>query len=168
MTAAHLIATARSNAAISQEELATRAGTSRTAVCAYEAGAKDPRVETVERLIEATGHRLAVVDRPVWKQVGLGRKTISVPSALPRLDPSKAFAQIELRHTVAWSGQRSFNLAERDDRRRAYEVVLAEGTGDDIASVIDGALLVDLWQEMFVARHVRTAWQPLIDSALHG
>ena len=50
-SAASSIAEARRRAALSQEELAERAGTSRTAVCAYEAGAKDPRSETVGRLI---------------------------------------------------------------------------------------------------------------------
>lgn len=94
--------------------------------------------------------------------------TISVPNILPRLDPDRAFARIELPHSVAWSGQRSFDLAIREDRRRAYEIVLAEGAGDDIEAIVDGVLLVDLWPEMFVARHVRTAWQPLIDRCLGG
>jgi transcriptional regulator with XRE-family HTH domain len=168
VSAAELISRARSAAAITQEELAARAGTSRTAVCAYEAGSKDPRVDTVERLIKATGNCLAVIQRPVWADRGVGRRTVSVPTVLPRLDPSHAFATIELPQHVAWSGQRVFNLALRDDRRRAYEIVLAEGTGTDIESVVDGALLIDLWSEMFVARHVRSAWQPLIDKAVRA
>ncbi len=168
MSAAELIAFARASAALSQEELASRAGTSRTAVCAYEAGAKDPRVETAERLIEATGHRLAIVDRPTWSVVGIGRKTISVPSTLPHVEPVRAFAKVEMPHHVAWSGNRSYDLSDRDDRRRAYEIVLAEGLPADIEAIVDGALLVDLWPELFVPRHVRAAWQPLIDAVLHG
>jgi transcriptional regulator with XRE-family HTH domain len=168
VSASKLINSARTSTSLSQEELAVRAGTSRTAVCAYEAGSKDPRAETLERLIEATGHCLAVVEKPTWVDYGAGRKTISVPSVLPRLEPARAFAKIDLGHHVAWSGKRSYDLAKRDDRRRAYEIVLAEGLPGDIESVVDGALLVDLWSEMFVGRHVREAWQPLINAVLGG
>ena len=36
----------------------------------------------------------------------------------------------------------------------------------DIEAIIDSALLVDLSSELFVPRHVHTAWQPLIDTVL--
>jgi hypothetical protein len=55
----------------------------------------------------------------------------------------------------------------RDRRERAwvYEIVLREGTREDILTYIDGALLVDLWDEMVLPRDVRAAWQPLISEA---
>ena len=42
----------------------------------------------------------------------------------------------------------------------------AEGTPDDIEATIDGALLVDLWEDLVLPRGVRAAWQPLIDEVL--
>jgi hypothetical protein len=47
-----------------------------------------------------------------------------------------------------------------------YEVVLREGTPDDISSTIDGALLVDLWDELVLPRAVRSAWDPVIRAEL--
>lgn len=167
-SASVLIGEARRRALLSQEELAERAGTSRTAVCAYEAGAKDPRAETVERLVDAAGFRLELVPSIVWLTMGRGRKTFSCPSALPRLEASRALAKVELPHHLAWSGRVAFALADRHDRQRVYEVVLTEGVPGDIEAFVDGALLVDVWDELFLRRDIREAWQPLIDRARGG
>ena len=167
-SAAGLIAEARRSASLSQEELAERAGTSRTAVCAYEAGAKDPRAETVERLLEAAGFRLELVEAVHWSTLGTSRKTFSCPSALPRLKPATAFATVELPHHLAWSGRTTFALSDRRDRLRAYEIALTEGLPADIDALVDGALLVDLWDELYLRKDIRAAWQPLIDRACGG
>ncbi len=39
-----------------------------------------------------------------------------------------------------------------------YEIVLREGVPSDILTYVDGALLVDLWDELVLPREVRTAW----------
>ena len=163
-----MIAEARRRAELSQEELADRAGTSRTAVCAYEAGAKDPRAETVERLLNAAGFRLELVPTVVWSTLGSGRKTFSCPSALPHLESGRALATVELPHHLAWSGRRSFALSDRRDRVRVYEVVLTDGLLGDIESLVDGALLVDLWDDLYLRMDIRRAWQPLVDQARGG
>lgn len=68
---------------------------------------------------------------------------------------------------VDWSSPGiSFDLADRRQRARCYEVVLREGMPADILRYIDGALLVDLWPELVVPREVRTAWQPIVEEAL--
>jgi hypothetical protein len=43
-----------------------------------------------------------------------------------------------------------------------------EGLPEDITKFVDGALLVDLWSELFRPGHVKAAWQPLIDAARNG
>ena len=166
--ASSFIAEARKRAGLSQEELAERAGTSRTAVCAYEAGAKDPRAETVERLLDAAGFRLELVPRLEWSTSGTGRKTFSCPSTLPHLEPGRAVAMVELPPHLTWSGRRRFLLSDRQDRVRVYEIVLTEGLPVDIESLVDGGLLVDLWDDLFLRKDIRSAWQPLIDQARHG
>ena len=50
---------AREEASLSQAALAARAGTSQATVSAYESGRKQPSVETLSRLLAATGRRLA-------------------------------------------------------------------------------------------------------------
>ena len=56
--AATLIVTARRRAGLSQRQLAARARTSAAAVCQYERGERIPRVDTLQRLIAATGSAL--------------------------------------------------------------------------------------------------------------
>ena len=48
-----------------------------------------------------------------------------------------------------WSGpSRTYELRDRPDRARVYEVVLREGTETDMPNYIDGSLLVDAWAEL--------------------
>lgn len=69
MDAADAIRRARIRAGLTQHALAARAGTSQATISAYEAGRKTPSLETLERLLAATGARLSVVpeDRAVRK-----------------------------------------------------------------------------------------------------
>lgn len=67
-----------------------------------------------------------------------------------------------------WSRRgRSVDLADRNQRARAYELVLREGRALDIESIVDGALLVDLWDDLVLPRRLRTVWQPPIDEVLN-
>ena len=43
-----------------------------------------------------------------------------------------------------------------------YEVVLQEGRPSDILAYVDGALLVDLWDDLVLPWAVRSAWAPLV------
>ena len=71
-----------------------------------------------------------------------------------------------LPHHLWWSGSAPrFDLSDRDDRARAYELVLREGQPDDIRSVVDGALLIDAWPEVVIPAELRRAWQPIIDGS---
>lgn len=56
-----------------------------------------------------------------------------------------------------------FRLSDRGDRSRVYELVLDEGAEADVFRYADGALLVDLWDELVLLRPVRAAWSPLIE-----
>ena len=49
---------------------------------------------------------------------------------------------------------------DRPKHSSLYEIVLREGGADDLVTYIDGALLVDMWDELVVPRVVRHAWQP--------
>lgn len=69
---------------------------------------------------------------------------------------------------LSWSGpveRRGFDLAIEHDRRMLYEVVLTEGTIDDVRNYLDAAELLRLWSVLWLSPHVRRAWQPLIAAA---
>ena len=165
-----LLEQARREAGLTQAQLAELAGTSHPTLSAYERGRKVPRLDTVERVLAKTGHELALVPTReyTWHKVGRGRP-FAVPSALPRQPIDKAFATVVLPLSVDWSEpRRSYNLATRTDRVRAYQLVLREGSPVDIELLVDGILLVEMWADLLLPAEVRAAWQPIIDAALVG
>ena len=64
------------------------------------------------------------------------------------------------RSHLAWSGERTFQLADRHDRQRAYEIVLREGGPEDIERYVDGPLLVDSWNDLFLPKWIRVVGNP--------
>lgn len=60
VTAAAVIRNARVAAGLTQAELARRLGTTQPVVARLESRAANPTVETLERALQATGHRLAL------------------------------------------------------------------------------------------------------------
>ncbi len=55
---------ARRRAGLTQAELAKRAGTSQATLSAYERGRKRPSIDTLARLLDGAGSRLAVRTEP--------------------------------------------------------------------------------------------------------
>jgi transcriptional regulator with XRE-family HTH domain len=168
MAGADLLGQVRRAAGLSQDELARRAGTSRTAVSAYEHGRKSPSLDTVDRLVAGAGYELDA--HPRIEFVGFpdrrGREFL-VPTRLPQLPPRQALATVELPLHLNWSQPgRVYRLAERSDRAQVYELVLREGGELDLLRYIDGNLLVDLWDELVLPRPISAAWLSLIERSL--
>lgn len=108
--------------------------------------------------------------RVEFREVRTSRgRTLAIPNALPRLPVRQALATVVLPLHLNWSAPgRAVDLADRRRRARAYEVVLREGRASDIERYVDGALLVDLWDELVLPRDVRGAWAPLIAATLNA
>ena len=162
MTGLGLLAWVRHAAGLSQAELARRAGTSRPTLSAYEHGRKSPSLDTLGRLFAAAGFELDARRVITFSMVAGARgRMVVVPDRLPRLEPEAALASVSLPLTVNWSQPgRVFRLADRD------EMVLREGTADDVVRYVDGVLLVDLWNDLVLPSYVRSAWSPLIEKVL--
>lgn len=161
-----LLEKARRLAGLSRSELARRAGASRPTLAAYAAGTKSPNLATAERIVQAAGFELDLVPRLGFREAAVGRgRSVYIPNTLPRLPVDRALGRVRLPLHLNWSQPgREFELADRQQRARVYEIVLREGTSQDIADIIDGALLVDLWPDLILPPQVRQAWQPLIES----
>ena len=63
-SAADLIRVARTGAAMTQVELASRAGLTQSAIARLERGGSNPTVATLASVIAATGHRLVLDAQP--------------------------------------------------------------------------------------------------------
>lgn len=163
----NLLVQARRRAGLSRAELARRAATSRPTLSAYEHGRVSPTIDTFERILVAAGHRLIAVPVLAWREVPVGRGRVAhVPDGLPWMGMREAVAVVELPLHIEWSRRdRTVDLGDRPRRLRAYEAILREGRPVDIERYVDGALLVDAWDELVLPRLIREAWQPLIDEA---
>ena len=64
MDASAVLRDARRRSGLSQAALAAAAGTSQATVSAYESGRKAPSLATLDRLLAATGHPLAIDRAP--------------------------------------------------------------------------------------------------------
>ena len=156
---------ARVAGGLTQAELSERAGVARPNITAYESGRREPLLHTALELLEAAGAQV-VVEAPVAWSWTEGRRPYAVPSRLWRLSPRPALGQLDLGTHLWWSGPpRSFHLALREDRLRAYEIVLREGAPADIEQAVDGVLLCEAWADLVLPRELRAAWNPLIASA---
>jgi transcriptional regulator with XRE-family HTH domain len=160
-----LLERARRLAGLSRSELARRAGASRPTLAAYAAGTKSPNLATAERIVQAAGFELELAPRPDFREVTVGRgHAVYVPAFLPRLAVDQALGRVRLPLHLNWSEpNRDYDLSDRRQRARVYEIVLREGTPQDISDYVDGALLVDLWPDLVIPTQLRRAWQPLID-----
>ena len=159
---------AREAAGLSKAALAARAHTSRSTLSAYEHGRVSPTLATVERILAAAGYRLTPSPILSWQEADVGRgRTAWVPDRLPDLPAGEALRTLAMPLHLDWSRpQRSVRLSDRRERARAYEVVLREGAPADIESIVYGALLIDVWDEIVLPRAIRSEWQPLIDQVL--
>lgn len=63
--------------------------------------------------------------------------------------------------TVVWSGLRAFDLEDPFERMGLYRTVLAEGMRDDLCTVLDRGILLDLWPTLrtLVPRALRAVWE---------
>jgi transcriptional regulator with XRE-family HTH domain len=90
---------ARRRAGLSQTELAKRARTSQATISAYESGAKEPGLSTLERLLASTGHRLellesGVVSAPSRKEIERRGRVLAQVLALAEALPGKRRAEL--------------------------------------------------------------------------
>ena len=164
-----LLTEARHTAGLRQEDLASLAGTSRSTLSAYEHGRKSPTLETTARLLSAAGFRLTIRPEIRFREHTTSRgRPVAVPNHLPSLPIKQALAMVNLPLHLNWSQRgRTFNLAERAERIEVYEIVITEGSPVDICTYIDGALLIDLWNELVLPREIHALWSAVIKHKLN-
>ena len=136
---------------------------------AYERGVKSPTIGVAERILEAAGYELALVTKVRFdRHVSPGVYPFWVPDRLWRGRLPECFVKVHLNDDTRFRGTRRFGLRKRPQRRRMYEMLLRRGHPEELIDWVDGALLVDLWDELTVPHVVRQAWTPVVDAAGDG
>lgn len=107
MTPGSLIRNARRSAGLSQASLASRLGTTQSAIARLERDASSPRVETVERALKACGQRLELGSRPTQSSIDE-----SLVASMLRMPPGERIKSFER----SYANVREFALAAARSR----------------------------------------------------
>ncbi len=86
-------------------------------------------------------------------------RPIEIPDDLADRTVAPMSGRVKLPNRLAWSGQGEFDLGDRRDRMYVYQLVMTEGTAEDVRRYIDLGLLVEMWAEMWLSPHVRERWE---------
>lgn len=97
--------------------------------------------------------------RPGWV------RDVELPASLDELrGPTTGVVRLPLR--LYWSGPDpqgvEWDVGTDDGRTWLYEVVLREGTLDDVRRFVAGNELARLWERLYLPPWLRAAWDPLV------
>lgn len=89
-------------------------------------------------------------------------RPVAIPDDVDDPGIVKASGRVRLPLHVFWSGpapqDKEWNLDDPAERGHLYEIVLQEGSEDDVRRFIVIDELVALWSRLFLPHHVRRAW----------
>lgn len=159
MDRAYLLEWARRSRRLTQAELAARSGTSQATLSAYERGLKSPSLKVASRILEAAGYDLNLRVHVDWKQHHVpGVKPFWVPNILWEVETPYCFATLVMPDLIRMSGMRDWDLRDREQRKGAYEQLIRRWSPAEMIRWIDGALLVEVWDELDLPDPIRDAW----------
>ena len=91
--------------------------------------------------------------------VGPAARPVALPERFLSNEAAQVRGEVFLPLHIWWSDpQRSFDLDDRSHPIRAYGLVLAEGTEADVLRFIVPGMLLSIWNELLIPRHVQQAW----------
>ena len=101
---------------------------------------------------------------PPW----IAGRPVATPDDVGDSGIVKAEGVVSLPIHLGWSEPADFtyDLDHEPRRRRLYERVLTEGLDDDIRFYIRLDELLQMWEDLWLSPHVRTAWRNWLDR--HG
>jgi hypothetical protein len=86
-------------------------------------------------------------------------KPYELPESLDELH-GPDHGSVSLRHSVRWApGDGSVSLDTLGGIRIAYRAVIEEGRVEDQVAVLNAARLVQVWNELTLARRARQLWE---------
>jgi excisionase family DNA binding protein len=101
------------------------------------------------------------------------RSTARSRSSTPPIDWSRDTgpidAVVELPFHLYWSDDNNrFDLCKRARLRSMYQVVLTEGSDEDVRTYVNRVLLIDVWDELWLSPAVHEAWDGWIEAHRHA
>jgi excisionase family DNA binding protein len=97
------------------------------------------------------------------------RSRSSTPPADWSHETGPGDAVVELPFHLYWSDDNNrFDLSKRARLRSMYQIVLTEGSDEDVRTYINRALLDDVWDELWLSPAVHEAWDSWIEAHRHA
>ena len=122
------------------------------------AGLRDA-LRVLEPLLGQETASAAAVAHAVPHQARPGRAGLVAASLADLRGPARGVVELPLR--LFWSvPDRTFDLDQPSRLQAMYEAVLREASRpDDLASYLNGEVLVAVWPELFLPKGLRRAWE---------
>jgi transcriptional regulator with XRE-family HTH domain len=160
MDRAYLLEHAWRARGLTQAQLARLAGTSQATLSAYERGLKSPTLRVAARILEATGHDLNLRVHIDWTEHHpKGIVPFWAPNILWSVETPDCFATLTIPDFIRNTGMREWHMRDREQRKGVYEQLIRRGAPHQMMRWMDGALLVDVWDELDLPDPVREAWK---------
>jgi excisionase family DNA binding protein len=110
-----------------------------------------------------------VAEMRVLEPRSTSRWRSSTPPADWSHDTGPTDAVVELPFHLYWSDDNNhFDLSKRARLRSMYQIVLTEGSAQDVRTYINRALLIDVWDELWLSPAVHEAWDSWIEAHRHA
>jgi len=95
------------------------------------------------------------------------RRPVLLPADLAELrGPLTGIVQLPLRVYASGQGPaRSFDLSNEAERMELYEIVLTNGTAEDVCRYVNREELLRLWRRLWLPPDVRQVWEPRLGVA---
>ncbi len=120
--------------------------------------------QTWERLEDET-----VAEARVLEPLSTARSRSSTPPSDWNHETGPVDEVVELPFHLYWTDDNNrFDLSKRARLRSMYQIVLTEGTADDVRTYINRALLIDVWDELWLSPAVHEAWDSWIEVNRHA
>ena len=76
---------------------------------------------------------------------------------------------IELPPRLYWSdGHNRFDLGDEAERRLLYQIVLTEGSADDVREFLHLPTMLRIWDQLWLSAAVHDAWDPWVATHRHA
>lgn len=167
MDRSYLLGRARRARGLTQAQLAARSGTSQATLSTYERGLKSPSLKVASRILEEMGYDLNLRVHIDWvEHHPRGIVPFWAPNILWSVETPDCFATLTMPDEIRTTGMRDWDMRDREQRKGAYEQLIRRGYPTQMIRWMDGALLVDVWDELDLPDPVRRAWKWPIRLAL--
>jgi excisionase family DNA binding protein len=106
-----------------------------------------------------------IAEAPLLEPRPTTRWRSSAPPADWNLEAGPTNEVVELPFHLYWSDENNrFDLSKRARVRSMYQIVLTEGSAEDVRSYINGETLIDVWNELWLSPAVHEAWDGWIET----